>query len=449
MRPDPADAERRTIRQDLVELLKLAGPVALSRLGIMVMGLTDAMVVGRHSAEELGFQAMGWAPTAVVLTTSIGLLMGVQAMTSRAVGAGRRAETGAVLRRGVIYAFWIGLASTALLAALGPLLLHHLHLEPGLAEGAARVLLVFSLSLTPNLIASAGSAWLEGLGRPLPATVVMWIANAANLVFNLWLVPEHGAVGSAYATALARVVLVAGVLGYIANMREARELGVFTPAPKDLPGVREMRQVGYGAGASFFVEVGAFSAMSVIAGWLGGLAVAGWAVVLNVASVVFMVPVGVATATAVLVGRAHGAENPHRIARAGYLGFGVALVFGMLVSAVVWPAARLIAGAYTKDAALIELVAPALTLACLFFAADALQVVAGQALRARADILVPTIMHVASYAVVMTPLAWLLAIPLGLGLNGVVWAVIAASLAAAGMLCLRFWLRSRPAVVGA
>jgi MATE family multidrug resistance protein len=204
-----------------------------------------------------------------------------------------------------------------------------------------------------------------------------------------------------------------------------------------------MRRVGYGAGASFFVEVGAFSAMSVIAGWLGGLAVAGWAVVLNVASVVFMVPVGVATATAVLVGRAHGGGDPRRVARAGYLGFGVATAFGLLVSAVVWPAARLIAGAYTQDEALIALVAPALTLACLFFAADALQVVAAQALRARSDVLVPTIMHVTSYAVVMTPLAWLLAIPLNLGLNGVVWAVIAASLAAAGMLCLRFWLRSR------
>ena len=53
------------------------------------MGLTDTLIVGRHSATELGYQALGWAPTAIVLTTSIGLLTGVQVMTSQAIGEGR------------------------------------------------------------------------------------------------------------------------------------------------------------------------------------------------------------------------------------------------------------------------------------------------------------------------------------------------------------------------
>jgi len=446
MARDPADARQPSagvVRQELFDLLRLAGPVVLSRLGVMVMGLTDAVVTGQHSSRELGYQALGWALTVVVLTTGIGLLMGVQAMTARAVGAGRRSETGAVLRRSVVYAWWIGVIATAVLAAAGPIFLRSLNLEADLVRGATPVLLVFCLSLTPNLIAVAGSAWLEALGRPGPAAIAMWVANAANLALNLVFVPEHGAIGSAWATAGARVVLVVAVFAYIARMGEARDLGVFTPAPKNPQGVREMRRIGYGAGASFFVEAGAFSAMSVIAGWLGGLAVAGWAVVLNVAAVIFMVPLGVATAAAVLVGRAHGGGEPHAVARAGYLGFGVAVVFGTVVAAVVWPTSRLIASGYTHDLALIDLAAPALTLACLFFAADALQVVAAQSLRARGDILVPTIMHITSYAVVMIPLAWLLAIPLGLGLNGVVWAVIVASLLAAGMLVSRFWLGSR------
>jgi MATE family multidrug resistance protein len=114
-----------------------------------------------------------------------------------------------------------------------------------------------------------------------------------------------------------------------------------------------------------------------------------------------------------------------------------------VVSLVVFVGARQIAGAYTHEEALIDLAAPALVLACLFFLADALQVVAAQVLRARGDVLVPTIMHITSYAVVMIPLAWVFAIPLGLGLNGVVWAVIAASLLAATLLCTRFWLKSR------
>ena len=109
-----------------------------------------------------------------------------------------------------------------------------------------------------------------------------------------------------------------------------------------------------------------------------------------------------------------------------------------VVSLLVWPGADLIAGAYATDAALIEMVRAALVLACLFFIADALQVVGAQALRACGDIRLSTAVQVASYAAVMLPLGWALALPFGLGLSGIVWAVIAASLMSAALLLTRF-----------
>ncbi len=105
MRGQPADAISRAggashpIRNDLTELLRLAWPVVFARIGIMTMGLTDALVVGQYSAVQLGYHALGWAPTAVVLTVGLGLLSGIQVMTSRAIGEGRMHEAGAVLRR--------------------------------------------------------------------------------------------------------------------------------------------------------------------------------------------------------------------------------------------------------------------------------------------------------------------------------------------------------------
>ena len=81
------------------ELLKLAGPNVVSRLGVMAMGVTDAIVVGHHSAEQLGFHSLGWAPTGTVLVAGLGLLMGIQVMTARHRGAGRPELTGPVLRR--------------------------------------------------------------------------------------------------------------------------------------------------------------------------------------------------------------------------------------------------------------------------------------------------------------------------------------------------------------
>src|SRR6185369_9548323 len=103
----PGGAAPNPVRSELGQLLKLSWPVVLSRLGIMAMGLSDAIVVGRYSATQLGYHALAWAPTSVVVTMAIGLLTGVQVMTARAIGEGRRHETGAVLRRGLSYSLWI------------------------------------------------------------------------------------------------------------------------------------------------------------------------------------------------------------------------------------------------------------------------------------------------------------------------------------------------------
>ncbi|ENZ81696.1 MULTISPECIES: MATE family efflux transporter [Caulobacter] len=435
---------RGPITTDLIELLRLAGPVVLSRLGIMVMGLTDAIVVGHYSARQLGFHAMAWAPSSVLITMSIGLLVGVQVMTARAIGAGKPHETGAVLRRGLVYGAWIGVVGAVVLAAFGPLFLRGLGLKDGLAEGAAAPLIVFSLSLPVYALSVVLSFWLEGLARPGFVTIAMWVANAVNLAVNLLLVPGTlglpalGAVGAAWSTFVARTFLTAALALYIARMKDARALGVFDKPARDRAAEAEQRKIGYGAGASNFFEVAAFAGMNLVAGWIGGLAVAAWAVVLNVAGIIFMVPLGVSTATAVQVGRAYGARDPAGMTRAGWIAFAVIAIVGLIAGCLLYPTRSWVALAYTSDPAARALILPALALTCLFLAPDAVQVVAAQALRARGEVWIPTITHLISYALVMGPLAWWLAIPRGMGLEGVVTSVIVTSFLSAGFLVARF-----------
>ncbi|MFC3077585.1 MATE family efflux transporter [Phenylobacterium terrae] len=445
----PTEDRPDIVRTETAELLKLSGPVVLSRLGIMTMGLSDAIVVGRHSAEQLAFHVLAWAPTSVVLTLGIGLLMGVQVMTARAIGEGRRHESGAVLRRGLVYGAWLSLGALAALAILGPIGLRNIGLEPALAQGASGPVVVFAFSMPPIILSTACAFWLEAQSRATPSMLMMWGANVVNLLLLLVLVPgsfglpELGAVGAAWATFGARLFLLLGLVVYIVRMKEARAWGVFDRPRRDPDEERMQRRVGYGAGASNFFEVAAFASLNIVAGWVGGLAVASWGVVLNVAALIFMVPLGLGTATTVLVGRAYGARDRHGVVRAALIGFSVTTAFGVLVSLIVWPSARLIASGYTSDARVIAIVAPALVLSCLFFLADALQVVVAQALRARGDVLLPTMTHMTSYVLVMMPLAWWLALPMGLGVEGLVWAVIVASLLSAGLLLGRFWMLAR------
>ena len=76
-------------RSTLRELLTLAWPVVLARLGIMTMGLTDAIVVGNYAGRELAFHSLAWAPSSIIVVTAVGLLFGVQVMTARLLGEGR------------------------------------------------------------------------------------------------------------------------------------------------------------------------------------------------------------------------------------------------------------------------------------------------------------------------------------------------------------------------
>jgi MATE family multidrug resistance protein len=447
----PADsaARRSAVRIELAQLLQLSWPVVLSRLGIMAMGLSDAIVVGRYSATQLGYHALAWAPTSVVVTMAIGLLTGVQVMTARAIGEGRRSETGAVLRRGLSYSLWIGLGTTVLLVAGGPAFLHAIGLERDLADGSSRALLVFSLSLPGYALSVCASFWLEGQSRPGPAAWAMWAANAVNLALDLLLVPGTfglpalGAVGGAWATTGARTFLAVALLGYIAAMPEARALGVFAKPARDRAAEAEQRRIGFGAGASNFFEVASFASMNIIAGWIGGLAVAAWAIVLNVAAIVFMVPLGVSTGAAVRVGRAYGARDPAGVTRSGVVAFWVMTVFGIVIALVVWPNSAVIAGAYTGNSLTLAMAIPALALSCLMYWPDSLQVVTAAALRARGDVWVPTYTHLASYILVMMPLAWWLAIPQGMGIVGMVIAIVIASVISAGLLLARFWMLSR------
>lgn len=429
-------------RQTLRELTHLAWPVVMARLGIMTMGLTDAIVVGHYASRELAYHSLAWAPSSVVLTTAVGLMMGVQVMTARLRGEGRGEEVGAVLRRGLVYALQIGVISMIGLLLLGPFGMVHMGLEDGLAEGAAPVLMIFALSMPAYLISVAAQFFLEGLHRPKAGMVAMWVANAVNLALNIVLVPDllglgvDGAAASAWATFGARTALAVFLAIYILRLPEARAWGLFAKPRRDRSVEVEQIRVGIGAGSSNFIEVGAFAAMTLFAGQLGAAETASWAVVINVSAIVFMVPMGLSSATAVLVGRAYGAGDKAGVMRSGLAGIGVVTVLAFLIAIGLWLAARPVVSAYTSDPAILAIAAPALVLATLFFVADAQQVVAAQANRAAGDVVWPTLMHLLSYGIIMIPLGWWLAHRMGV--NGLVWSVIVASVISGVLLTGRF-----------
>jgi multidrug resistance protein, MATE family len=428
----------------LSRLVRLAGPVAVSRLGIMGMGVADTVIVGQLAPKELSHLALGWAPTGVFLVGAIGLLTGVQVLTARVIGENKPEQAGSVLRRGLVLGLMAGVFSALALAFTAEPMLLAFGIAPALAKGAAAVAIVLGLSIPLHILFVTTSFFLEGISRPTAGAVVMWLANIVNIVLNLAFVPEHGAVGSAWATMGARSFLVIALLGWVLWHYRGSIYGVLKPATSDAPGYRALLAVGAAAAVSQVAEAGSFGAMTVIAGRISEEAVAAFQISLNLLAVVFMIALGFAAATQVLVSEFIGARDERRAAHAGWLGLGANTASMIGAGVVLVLAAPLIARAYTADAVLVVTLVALMPLSALILAPDGGQVVAAAALRGRGDNWFPTASHILAYVLILPPLAFWLGEHLERGVGGILEAVLIASCVSVGVLVARFaWLTRR------
>jgi MATE family multidrug resistance protein len=425
------------------KLLRLAWPVTLARLGIMGMGLCDVMVVGQLAPTELPHQALGWAPTGVLLVTGVGLLTGVPVLAARGIGAGQATMAGGAWQRGLVVSAIGGALATLLIWVAGARIFTLFGISPELAEPSAAVMRILALSVPLHLIYVATSFLVESMQRPMASTIVMWAANLLNLGLNLLWVPAHGAIGSAWATCGARAFLVVALGAWVLCMPDAQRFGLRTRV--SAPSYRSFFGVGSAAALSQAAEASAFSGMTILAARSGGQAVASYQILLNILAVVFMVSLGFSTATTVLTSDGVGRKSPRDAARASWTGFllntGMMLMIALGLMLFAGPIAR----AYTADLSIASLVASLMPLAAAALSPDGGQVVIAASLRAHGDNWFPTASHVLAYAFIMPTLAVTLCEIMGMGVTGLMHAIVWSSLLSVSVLGARLWTLTRRA----
>ncbi len=439
------------LRSHAVELVRLAMPIVVARLGILTMVVADTVMVGRFSTAELAYQGIGQVLVNPIMITAVGLLMGTMVMAAQAAGAGDTAGAGAVWRRSVPYALLLGMVGLGL-CVFGETLLLWTGQTRELAREGGRVMAVLGLGLPLYLVYLVSSFFLEGIKRPLPGMVLMIAANVLNIVLNWLLVfgnaglPALGAVGSAWATTAVRIVLAVSLCAYILTMPGHNAYAVRRRTGGSWHGWRRQRRLGYAAGAGMGSESVAFAVMGVFAGWLGVVSLGAFSVVISIIALAFMVAVGFGAATAVLVGTAHGRGDTADTALAGWTGLGVNSVAMALIGLGLMLAPATVAAFYTNDPALIAVTTPLVVFSAFILVADGGQAVMANALRGRGETWVPMSLHLFSYFVVMVPASWVLAFPLGRGALGLLEGVLVASLVSVAVQSLRFaWLARRDA----
>jgi MATE family multidrug resistance protein len=348
---------------------------------------------------------------------------------------------GAAWRRGLAVSAVSGVVAVLSMWWAGERIFTWFGIDPALAGPSAAAMKVFALSVPLHLFYVASAFFLEAIQRPMPSTLVMVAANVVNLALNFAWVPEHGAIGSAWATCCARGFLAVSLAIWVLCMKDARRLGVWTRSMS--PSYGEFLRVGFAAALSQAAEASAFSGMTIIAGRAGAHAVASYQILLNILAVVFMVALGLATATTVLTSEAVGRHAPRDAARASWAGLGLNTAFMLVIGLGLVVFQRWIASAYTVDAQVVNLVAGLMPLAAVSIVADGGQAVAAASLRAHRDNWFPTASHVLAYACVMPGLGILLAEVRGLGVLGLLHAILWSSVVSVGILSYRLFVLTR------
>ena len=190
------------LRRHLGELIRLAAPTIVSRLGVLMIAQVDAVMVGHAATAELAYLNIGNAVVINIVVACMGLLLGTLVMTSNAFGAENYRACGAAWRRSLPAAVGLGLAGLVI-AWQGRGLMEVLGQTGDLAAGSGAVARIMGLGVLPVLLFLTTNFFLEGLRRPLPGMVLMLFANLVNVALN-WVfiygagpVPAMGAVGAA------------------------------------------------------------------------------------------------------------------------------------------------------------------------------------------------------------------------------------------------------------
>ncbi|MCP5073341.1 MAG: MATE family efflux transporter [Rhodobacteraceae bacterium] len=405
-------------------------PLIGSHIAQMLTHTTDVVMMGWYSVEGLAAVVLAAQIYFVVFIVGSGFAFAVMPMAASALGAGDDAQ----VRRSVRMGSWLVLAYGAVMLLplwnLQPILIA-LGQEPHLTEISQEYMRIAVWGLFPSLLIMVLKSYLGALERAQIVLVATLVAAAANVVFNYAFIfgnfgmPEMGAEGAALASVLTITLDTVFLLVYVARKPALKKFQLFVkPLKPDWPALREVSRLGLPIGLTMLAEAGMFSAATLMVGWAGTLQLAAHGIVLQIASLSFMVPLGISNVATIRAGRALGRQDITGLWRGSVVVVLSALVVALVAMVVMFSFPQTLIALFLKpsepDYVMILEVGGALILvAAAFQVVDAMQVVGLGLLRGIKDTTGPMIIAVFAYWVCGLPMGYYLAFERGFGAQGV------------------------------
>ena len=432
-------------------MLSLALPVILSELGWIMMGIVDTIMVSPLGPAAIGAVGTGSTIFIAVIVFGIGTLFALDTFVSQSFGAGRIDECHRWLFAGLQLAAILAVVLSGVAYGL-VLLLPRFGLHPEVLAIIQPYIARLVLSAAPLLAFNVFRRYLQAMNAVRPVMIALISANLVNafgnwvLVYGRWGAPALGTNGSAYATVFARIYLALFLFAVIWWRERQRPSGLHdVPFSIDLARIWRLVRLGVPAALQLSMEIGVFAMASALAGRISPLAIAANQVVLNVASFVFMIPLGLSAGAAVRVGQAVGRRDAPGVRLAGTSAVLLASAFMLFTAALYVVMPRQLLGLFTSDESVLRVGTTVLLVYGAMQLFDAWQVVATGALRGLGDTRTPMILNIVGHWVIGLPVAYWLCFNRSWGVIGL-WFGLSIGLTIVGILLLGVW-RSRSRAV--
>ena len=390
---------------------KIGIPIFGSQLSYMIMHTTDTIVSGRYSSEELAGLVLAGAFTFPVYMLFQGIMFAITPIVAQLYGSKEFTKIGQKMRQ----IFWIAIViafSIFLIFLFLSKILLFFPLDKNILSISTEYLRAVSVGMFFYVMFRYLSSYSEGMTLALPVFFVVLFGAIINIpldiifAFGYFGIPEMGSEGCGYATSMVSTIMFFSMLKIILSSKKYEK----TELLKEFNGPslrvsKEILKLGIPIGIGIFAEMTMFSGAAIIIGQLGDKILSGHAIALNIASILFMLPLAIGLAGSTRVGNLLGEKRFLDAKYSSYVGVSLCFIGALFNMIILLIFRENFSSIYSKDIEVINIAISLLLYAAIFQIPDGIQMGSLGALRGYKDTFTPMIFLIISY--------WIFAIPLG------------------------------------
>ncbi len=429
------------IKEHIRLTIKLAIPISVGQLGHVMMGVVDSMMVGQVGAVSLAAAALVNGLFFLILVLGIGVSMAATPLISMAKGAQKFEDCGKTLNHSLIVNFSFSII-LSILTYSASYLIPLLNQPKEVVAEAIPYMQVLASSVIPFMLFQTYRQFLEGLSIPNPPMIIALSANFLNAFLN-WIfifgqfgIPSMGLFGAGIATTSTRWIMAISLVLFVMKYERIKKYHskkYFASIDKNL--IKKIISIGLPSGFQYFLEVAAFSFAAVMIGWIGSKNLAAHQIAINMASITYMIILGISAAGTIRVGGFVGENDWKKVRYAGFTSIGISVTIMFCFGVFFVLLNRILPHYYITDLEVINLASQLLIVAALFQIFDGMQASGVGVLRGLADVKVPLIITLLSYWIIGIPVGAFLGFYFGMGAVGI-WIGLLIGLALLGITML-------------